>query len=207
MTTTTAKERCIEFINKVREFKFTKIKNRQVNKFNKLVAKIGNGRDTNTHSRNINNQAQASNSNSNQLQASGSNHKCVINLSNTPLSQAQESLLSKGPNHAIAPPPNLPNLDYITAIEMACQKLTDQDVEGLRAVINELLRKTLAPKPNLSKKERMALEELKSDKDRIILTADKGVAMVILDRKEYIEKAENLLVQPAYRTLNTDCTN
>ena len=49
--------------------------------------------------------------------------------------------------------------------------------------------------------------ELKRDKDRIILTADKGVAMVVLDRKEYIEKAENLLGQPAYRTIDRDPTN
>ena len=52
----------------------------------------------------------------------------------------------------------------------------------------------------------MALVELKRDKDRIILTADKGVAMVVLDRKEYIDKAENLLAKPAYRTLATDPT-
>ena len=28
---------------------------------------------------------------------------------------------------------------------------------------------------------------------------DKGVAMVIMDRQEYIDKANNLLAQPAYR--------
>ena len=32
---------------------------------------------------------------------------------------------------------------------------------------------------------------------RIILTVDKSVAMVVLDRENYIEKAENLLAQPA----------
>ena len=31
--------------------------------------------------------------------------------------------------------------------------------------------------------------------------------MVVLDRKEYIEKAENLLAQPAYRTIDRDPTN
>ena len=31
--------------------------------------------------------------------------------------------------------------------------------------------------------------------------------MVVLDRKEYIDKEENLLVQPAYRTLDRDPTN
>ena len=103
VTTTTTKDRCIEFINKVREARFTKIKNRQVNKFNILVAKSNRDRETSTQSRNINNQLQVANSNNNQLQASGVNNKWVINLFNTPLTTAQDSLLSKGPNYAIAP--------------------------------------------------------------------------------------------------------
>ena len=74
--------------------------------------------------------------------------------------QAQESLLSKGPNFAIAPK-NPPNLDYITAKETACQKLSSQDAEELRADINGLLRKSHAPKPNLTKEEIKALGELK----------------------------------------------
>ena len=40
-----------------------------------------------------------------------------------------------------------------------------------------------------------------------MLTADKGVAMVIMDRKEYIDKATNLLSQPVYRTIERDPTN
>ena len=49
--------------------------------------------------------------------------------------------------------------------------------------------------------------ELKGDKDRIILTSDKGVAMVVLDKKDYIDKASNLLVQPSYRTVEREQTN
>ena len=40
LVTTRSKDRYIEFINKVREAGFIKIKNRQVNKFNILVAKM-----------------------------------------------------------------------------------------------------------------------------------------------------------------------
>ena len=40
VTTITSKDRCIEFIIKVREARFIKIKNKQVNKFNRLVAKM-----------------------------------------------------------------------------------------------------------------------------------------------------------------------
>ena len=31
------------------------------------------------------------------------------------------------------------------------------------------------------------------DRDHIVLTADKGVAMVIMDRQDYINKANSLL--------------
>ena len=40
-----------------------------------------------------------------------------------------------------------------------------------------------------------------------MLTVEKGVAMVVLDKKEYLEKAEALLVQLAYRTIDRDPTN
>ena len=54
-------------------------------------------------------------------------------------------------------PKNPPNLDYFTAIETASQKLSNQDAEELQADINGLLRKSHAPKPNLTKEENKAL--------------------------------------------------
>ena len=49
--------------------------------------------------------------------------------------------------------------------------------------------------------------ELKKDSNKIVLTVDKGVAMVVMDRKDYITKVSNLIAQPAYRTINRDPTN
>ena len=40
-----------------------------------------------------------------------------------------------------------------------------------------------------------------------ILTADNGVAMVVMDRKDCIEETNSLLAQPAYRTINRDPIN
>ena len=40
-----------------------------------------------------------------------------------------------------------------------------------------------------------------------MLTADKGVAMVVMDKEDYIKKVESLLVQPAYRTIDRDPTS
>ena len=41
----------------------------------------------------------------------------------------------------------------------------------------------------------------------MILTADKGVSMVVMDRDDYNQKAETLLQQPAYRPISNDHTN
>ena len=134
------------------------------------------------------------------------NPKWVINLSNKPLTPAQRSVLAKGPNFAVTPR-QPPNLEYITAIEAACTKLSQQDAEELRADINRVLRSSHPPKPNLTKNQMSALRELKKDRDRIVLTADKGVAMVVMDRQDYINKAKHLLNQNTYKTITKDPTN
>ena len=67
------------------------------------------------------------------------NPKWVINLSSKPLTPAQRSVLAKGPNFAVSPW-QPPNLEYITAIEAACTKLSQQDAEELWADINRVLR-------------------------------------------------------------------
>ena len=63
------------------------------------------------------------------------------------------------------------------------------------------------PKPNLTKAELQALSQLKKDRTRIVLTADKGVVMVVMDKEEYTDKASNLLSQPVYRTIDKNPTN
>ena len=72
------------------------------------------------------------------------NPKWVINLSNKPLTPAQRSVLAKGPNFEVSPW-QPPNLEYITAIEAACTKLSQQDAEELWADINRVLRSSLPP--------------------------------------------------------------
>ena len=72
------------------------------------------------------------------------NPKWVINLSNKPLTPVQRSVLAKGPNFAVTPR-QPPNLEYITAIEAACTKLSQQDAEELRADVNRVLRSSHPP--------------------------------------------------------------
>ena len=135
-----------------------------------------------------------------------STSKWFKNLSDKPLTQAQTSLLAHGPNYTIIPK-NPPKEEYIAAIEQACHKLKDGEADELRVEVKNILKKTHIPRSNISKEEFQAIRELKEDDSRIILTADKGVAMVVLNKEEYIKKAEHLLNQPTYKKISEDPTS
>ena len=56
------------------------------------------------------------------------------------------SVLAKGPNFVVSPK-QPSNVEYITAIEAACTKLSQQDAEDLRAEVNTVLRSSHPPNP------------------------------------------------------------
>ena len=60
---------------------------------------------------------------------------------------------------------------------------------------------------NITKEELKVLNELKKDKDRIILTADKVVALVVMNKTDYINKSEELLNTSTYKRITEDPTN
>ena len=63
-------------------------------------------------------------------------------------------------------------------------------------------------KPNTTRGEAKALKELRQDMDKVILTVDKGVAMVVPEKQDYINKAQDILVKrDTYRPLPADPTN
>ena len=109
--------------------------------------------------------------------------KWVKNLSDTPLTEAQTRLLAHGPNFAITPR-NPPKEEYVASIEYACQKLKEGEAEELRVEIKNILKKTQPTRSNITKDEFQAIRELKHDDNRIILTMDKGVALVVLNKEE-----------------------
>ena len=116
----------------------------------------------------------------------------VINLSSIPLTQEQDSLLAHGPNFVVTPQ-KPPYGEYITSIEKACQSLDSNTAEELRSDIYRVLRQPHQLKPNLRKEEIKAIKQFKADKDHMVLTAGKGVALMVMDRSEYIKKAKELL--------------
>ena len=123
----------------------------------------------------------------NQNTNDNANKKWVIHLSSTPLTSTQDVLLAHGPDFVMAHL-NPPYLECIAAIECVWQSLNTNEAEELRADIYRALRHSQPSKPNLRKEELKALTQLKTDKEHVVLTGDKGVALVVMDRQEYIKK-------------------
>ena len=64
----------------------------------------------------------------------------VRNLSKTPLTNAQEKVLVRGPNFAIVPK-EPPVIEYVAATEKACQQLKQGEAEELRGEIKSIIKK------------------------------------------------------------------
>ena len=72
-----------------------------------------------------------------------------------------------------------------------------------RIVANDLLHKKHST--NLTKQEQQAVKDLKSDDEIIILPADNGRMTVVINKSDYIDKANNLLQDPlTYQPLKSD---
>ena len=74
-------------------------------------------------------------------------------------------------------------------------ELNGVDCNSFYHDVNRILN-TYTNKPihtNITKAEHLTIEDLKKDKDHIIVTADIGVALVVMDKTEYITKYKALL--------------
>ena len=99
-------------------------------------------------------------------------------------------LLAHGPNFAVTSQ-RLPCGEYISTIESAFQNLDNTTAEELRADVYRVLRHPHHLKHNLSKDGVIAMKQLKKDESGMILNTDKGVALVVVDRKDYTRKPGN----------------
>ena len=115
--------------------------------------------------------------------------------------------MAHGPNFAVTPK-TPPFKEYITAVEVTCQSLKPSETDEFRVEIARILKQVRPSKPNISKEEWKTIKELRSDKDHLVVTADKGVALVVIDKKDYILKMNQLLEDKnTYRLLKMDPTN
>ena len=97
--------------------------------------------------------------------------------------------------------------EYISAVEQTCQKMAHGEAEELKAEVKAVLKKSQHPIANITREEQKALNELKKDTNRVMLTADKGTCLVVMDKEEYINKAQDLLKEDTYRVIPEDPTN
>ena len=119
--------------------------------------------------------------------------KWVHNLSSKLLTHTQTAVLEKGFNFALSPK-SLPMVDIICGVIEGLRKVNDAAaVSTARSKVAGVLKTARTPKRNIDKEKEQALKELKEDKDIVIIKADKGNCIVIMDRPDYDQKINALL--------------
>ena len=194
-------EECNNLIERVKEYRHNHIMRRQKAKFEALIQQKQGG---------CSNQGEVSSPQNRDMLNNGTEDtkKWVRNLSSTPLSEDQERLLARGPKFSIKPR-QPPVSEYVVTVEQASSRLEKGETDEIRVEVKKASKRaqcTPRPSSNISRKEYQALRELKEDKSRVILTADKGASLVIMDRTEYNKKTEELLNTGTYKKIPQDPT-
>ena len=96
-------------------------------------------------------------------------------------------LLAKGLNFSNTSK-RLSNKDFIATIEDAVKDLEKEKADRVCPKASLTLQNSKPPNDNLSKNERKALKELKSDTSIVILLPEKSRSTVILNAEGYLEK-------------------
>ena len=159
-------------------------KERQLNKFNRLVSR----KDNQTRTGDI-----------------VDKDRWIINLSDKQLSESQKSLLEKGMKFSITEN-KIPKDEIISKVESSLKGIEKVEADTIRAKVSLTLQQAKAPKDNLSAYERRALKELKNDDSIIILPADKGRATVILNKEDYYRKCDDHINNGPYEHVKKDPT-
>ena len=123
----------------------------------------------------------------------------VYNNSSRLLSEEEVNLLSLGLNFGIKPD-KFPVVEYIQATESLCQRLEKDEEQGskdwaqrIRNIALNHIRKgcKMKIKSNLSQREKNIIRNLQKDETIVIVPADKGKAVVIEDRINYLKKMQD----------------
>ena len=133
--------------------------------------------------------------------------KWVLNLSSKELSALERSGLEKGLKFAVAPS-KIPTAEIAAAVEEGISRLNVDEKHLIRAEVSSILRRAKPPPKNISNDVFKALLTLKKDPDRLVLSADKGNCVVVMDKQQYDEKASSLLSdRNTYSILKSDPTS
>ena len=119
----------------------------------------------------------------------------------------EQSGLEKCLKFAVAPS-KIPTAEIVAAVEEGISRLNVDQKHLIRAEVSSILRRTKPPPKNISNDVFKALPALKKDPDRLVLSADKGNCVVIMDKQQYDEKASYLLSdRNTYSILKSDPTS
>ena len=106
----------------------------------------------------------------------------------------EQSLLQKGPKFAVSSS-RVPLTKYIAVTKKICDELgenmTGKDCTEIYQKTKEILQhyqKKKSHTHNITKEEREAIKTLREDASHMVLTADKGVALVVMDKSQYVDK-------------------
>ena len=117
----------------------------------------------------------------------------VRNLSNRELANREIEALQNGFNFATTPA-SIPTCSILANIENGIHQLSDTAKANIRVSVVNILKNSKLPKPShTSKQLNTTLKNLKNDPSIVILPADKGRCVVVMNAKEYKEKMRTLL--------------
>ncbi len=136
----------------------------------------------------------------------GLKQRWIKNLSSKELSELERKGLQHGLKFAVVPN-RIPTAEIIASVEEGIFQLDDDDKRLVRAEVSSVLRRAKLPPKNMDSNVFKALLALRKDPERIILSADKGNCVVVMDKIEYREKALSLLSDKnTYTVLKSDPT-
>jgi len=130
----------------------------------------------------------------------------VVNLSSFKIYPLSPQLVEKGFNFALVP--RLISMeDIIFSIESITHNLPTHEVDEIRQESGRILHHSKPPKLNLTKEQLHSIRRLNDNLDIIVLKADKGNAMVIMNTSNYDSKLLDLISSSAYKPLTKNPIN
>ena len=129
--------------------------------------------------------------------------KVIFNFSKYELSDCEKRLLAKGLNFSL-PPKYLDYADYLVNFELFYKNicslgiLPNEDLDFVKIRTKEAALSFCRNYNNnvaqhFSKKEFLALQNLRKNTNIVIQKSDKDNSVVIVDQADYLDKMENLL--------------
>lgn len=132
--------------------------------------------------------------------------KWIVNLSKHQLNSTETEVLGRGLNFAPAPT-QIPTKEIIASVEPALRKHKDTVAANVaRAAVCNILRKAKPPPKNLTRDEKRALTSLRENNNIVIAKADKGNVTVVLDKEDYEDKANEILLAAPFQKIDKDGT-